>query len=112
MASGGCLVQPLRPASARDAPANLRKERRETGSIHSEAWRGNSRSSSSPKAFSLASSSRVLQYFGPVAPASFLRTASTSRLAGLMSRGESKLSFRSFCLDIHFQTLIQVFLPV
>ena len=44
MGSSGCLVQPARPASAIDAPINFRKPRRETGSTHSCAAEGNSRS--------------------------------------------------------------------
>src|SRR5215467_6532156 len=85
-----------------DAPASLRKPRRETGSTHSEAWRGNSRSSSSPKAFWSASSSKVRQYFGPLASASFLRTASSSMLAGLIWLAEIRLGFESLLLDIRF----------
>src|ERR1044071_1474602 len=85
-----------------DAPASLRKPRRETGSTHSGAWRGNSRSSSSPKAFWSASSSKVRQYFGPLASASFLRTVSSSMLAGLTSLAEIRLGFESFLLDIRF----------
>src|SRR5579859_600452 len=105
MNSGGCLVQPLRPAKASEAPASFKKLRRETGSTHSEAWRGNSRSSRSPKACSSASSSRVRQYFGPLTPASFFRTESRSRLAGLISVAESSFRFKSFSLGIRFQTL-------
>src|SRR5580765_8149883 len=85
-----------------EAPASLRKPRRETGSTHSEAWRGNSRSSSSPNAFWSESSSKVRQYFGPVAPASFLRTASSSRLAGLTWSAEIRLGLESLLLDIRF----------
>src|SRR5580765_4908297 len=85
-----------------EAPASLRKPRRETGSTHSEAWRGNSRSSSSPNAFWSESSSKVRQYFGPVASASFLRTASSSRLAGLIWSAEIRLGLESLLLDIRF----------
>src|SRR3954462_7554366 len=85
-----------------DAPANFRKPRRETGSTHSEAWRGNSRSSNSPKASWSASSSKVRQYFGPLASASFLRTVSSSRLAGLIWLAEIRLGFISLLLDIRF----------
>src|SRR5579871_4867242 len=85
-----------------DAPASLRKPRRETGSTHSEACRGNSRSSSSPNAFWSASSSKVRQYFGPLASASFLRTVSSSMLAGLIWSAEIRLGFESLLLDIRF----------
>src|ERR1700727_943518 len=85
-----------------EAPASLRKPRRETGSTHSEAWRGNSRSSSSPKAFWSESSSKVRQYFGPLASASFLRTVSNSRLAGLIASADIRLGFISLLLDIRF----------
>src|SRR6476659_1060493 len=85
-----------------DAPASLRKLRRETGSTHYEAWRGNSRCNSSPKASWFASSSKVRQYFGPLASASFLRTASSSMLAGLISLAEIRLGFISLLLDIRF----------
>src|SRR6478672_5437165 len=100
--SSGWRVQPASPANAIDAPASLRKPRRETGSTHSEAWRGNSRSSSSPKAFWSASSSKVRQYFGPLASASFRRTVSSSMLAGLIWLAEIRLGFESLLLDIRF----------
>src|SRR5258708_32868809 len=85
-----------------EAPASLRKLRRESGSTHSEAWRGNSRSSSSPNAFCSESSSKVRQYFGPLASASFLRTVSNSRLAGLICSAEIRLGLKSLLLDIRF----------
>src|SRR5262249_46398259 len=98
----GCLVQPASPASAMEAPASLRNVRRETGSTHSEAWRGNSRSSISPNAGCCESSSSVRQYFGPLASASFFRTASSSRLAGLIWLTETRFRFESLLFDIRF----------
>src|SRR5438445_5326324 len=94
-----------------DAPASLRKPRRETGSTHSEAWRGNSRWSSSPKASWSASSSKVRQYFGPLASASLLRTVSSSMLAGLISLVEIRLGFISLLLDIRFHLVSTLSVP-
>src|SRR5260370_25172770 len=74
--------------------------RRESGASPFEACTGNSISSSSPNAFSSESSSKVRQYFGPLASASFLRTASSSMLAGLISLAEIRLGFISLLLDI------------
>ena len=59
--STGCLVQAARPASASDAPMILRKLRRPSSSIHSEAWRGNSRCRNSLKPLVEKSSSRLRQ---------------------------------------------------
>ena len=39
----GCVEQPFSPAKANDAPISKRKRRRVTGSVHSDAWSGNSR---------------------------------------------------------------------
>src|SRR6185437_372049 len=86
-----------------EAPASFRNPRRETGSSHSPAPRGNSRCKSSPNAGWSASSCSVLQYLGPLEPASFLRTVSSSRLAGLISPGEIRSGCESVLFDIRFQ---------
>src|SRR5438132_159385 len=56
------MTQPLKPASASDAPINFRKVRRSTGSFHSSAAWGNSRLTNSSKMGESASSSSVRQY--------------------------------------------------
>src|SRR5580698_3756046 len=61
--SVGCFVHAESPARASDAPMILRKLRRPSSSIHSEAWRGNSRCRNSLKPSTDASSSRLRQYF-------------------------------------------------
>src|SRR5580658_4972517 len=77
MGSSGCLVQPESPASASEALITLRKPRRDTGSIHSAAWVGNSRCTISRNAGVSANSSTLRQYFFPVWPASFALAASS-----------------------------------
>src|SRR5215831_3601959 len=66
MGSSGCLVQAVMPAMASEALMSLRKPRRETASAHSDAPLGNSRCIFSWNSGSPASSSRLLQYCGPV----------------------------------------------
>src|SRR5438046_423521 len=74
MNSGGCLVHPLKPASASDAPISCRKFLRETPSFQTEACRGNSRCSMSRKPSLSASSSRLRQYCLPSNFSSLART--------------------------------------
>src|SRR5947208_8966521 len=74
MNSGGCLVHPLKPASASDAPISCRKFLRETPSFQTEACRGNSRCSMSRKPSLSASSSRLRQYCLPSSFSSLART--------------------------------------
>src|SRR5438270_5447319 len=100
MCSMGCLVQALNPASASDAPMTLRKLRREKSSVHSEAWRGNSRCSISWKPSVFDSSSRLRQYVGPVALVSASRTFASS--SGFASAGFFARSVLQSLLQLQF----------
>src|SRR5579863_9856451 len=73
MYSVGWRVHADRPASASDAPMIFRKLRRPSSSIHSEAWRGNSRCRNSWKPSRDVSSSRLRQYPAPFACSSRCR---------------------------------------
>src|SRR5688572_18470343 len=84
IASSGCLVQALTPASASEADISLRKPRRPTGSSHSDAFCGNSRCRNSLNSGVPESSSRLRQYSLPRAPSSWARSAWMS-LGSLMS---------------------------
>src|SRR5687767_8776807 len=76
MASSGCRVQALTPASASDAPISFRKLRRPTGSSHSDAFCGNSRCRNSLNSGVSASDSRLRQYSLPRVPSRRARSAS------------------------------------
>src|SRR5919109_5445422 len=80
MGSSGCLVHPVIPASASDAPISFRNPRRDTESSHSEAPLGNSRCNISWNSWLPASSSRLRQYSGPLVSAILARTAARSSL--------------------------------
>src|SRR5262249_13770767 len=94
-----------------EAPASFKKLRRETGSSHSECWRGNSRSSSSPNAASCCpeSSSSDRQNLGPLASANCLRMASSSLGAALMAFTGTRLGFESLVLDIRFRIVFHFY---
>src|SRR3974390_235312 len=66
------------PAMASEAPISCRKPRRETESSHSDAPLGNSRCIISWNSGEPASSSRLRQYSGPCASASFCSTVARS----------------------------------
>src|ERR1700739_153980 len=77
MGSSGCLVHPASPARAIDAPISFMKPRRDTGSTHSWAAEGNSRSTAAWNSGVFASSSTKRQYFLPFTPLSLARTDSS-----------------------------------
>src|SRR5687767_4173898 len=74
MASSGCRVQALTPASVNEAPISFRKPRRPTGSSHSEAFCGNSRCRNSLNSGVSETASRLRQYSRPRLPSSLVRS--------------------------------------
>src|SRR5687767_14237617 len=74
MASSGCRVQALTPASASEAPISFRNPRRPTGSSHSEAFCGNSRCRNSLNSGVSETASRLRQYSRPRLPSSLVRS--------------------------------------
>src|SRR5215210_578295 len=110
----GCRVQPVSPASAREALASCRKLRRETPSGHSEAWRGNSRWSMSSNSGVPASSSRLRQSSGPRFWRSFSRSSSRFRGAPASGRRDASaphLPFTPWSLSIRFRSLSKLICP-
>src|SRR6266536_1550979 len=81
------------PARASDDPINLRKPRRETASIHSEAPLGNSRCIISRNSGLPASSSRLRQNSGPFFFSISACTWSRSSLSFLPGQTASSLPF-------------------
>src|SRR6185312_7392820 len=90
MASNGCLVHAVIPASASDDPINLKKPRRETASTSSDAPFGNSRCIISRKSALPASSSRLRQNSGPFFFSISERTCTKSSLSFLLGQTGSR----------------------
>src|SRR5215813_7132374 len=93
MGSSGCLVQADIPASAREAPINCRKPRRDNPSSHSEAPLGNSRCSISWNSSLPASSSKLRQYCGPFVSAIFACTVARSSFVFLLGQTSGPAGF-------------------
>src|SRR3954453_23785954 len=107
MASNGCLVHAVIPASASDDPISLKNPRRETASTSSDAPFGNSRCIISRKSALPANSSRLRQNSGPFFFSISERTCTRSSLSFLPGQTGSMclFLFSSFINSVPFLRL-------